>query len=301
MTYVKESPSTGRVSFSSGDGSCAGWLTLPSGPGPHPAIVLAHGLGATREMSLPVYEQAFALAGMAVLSFDYRNLGASPGVPRQWISVRRQVQDLAAAVAFARTHEMVDGTRIGLWGTSFGASHALTIAARDPHIRATVIQCPIIDGLSAARHIGIRHAIALTPSIAHDLLKRALRRPRPTIGIVGHSGARALVTSPGAADGWHSVMPPGYQFDNRATPSVALEMLTYRPIKQAHNVRGALLAVISERETLMDPGIVHRCAELAPHGQALSVDTDHFGVYHPPFLDGLLNDQSTFFSNHLLP
>ena len=81
---------TVRVGFESGGQRCAAWLTLPAEPGPHPAIVLAHGLGATHDMMLPQYEQHFAAAGIGVLSFDYRHTGMSDGVPRQHISIRKQ-------------------------------------------------------------------------------------------------------------------------------------------------------------------------------------------------------------------
>ena len=63
---------TERVDFSSRGIRCAAWLTLPAGPAPHPAVVLAHGLGATHDMMLAQYEQHFAAAGIATLAFDYR-------------------------------------------------------------------------------------------------------------------------------------------------------------------------------------------------------------------------------------
>jgi cephalosporin-C deacetylase-like acetyl esterase len=43
---------TQRVDFCSRGIRCAAWLTLPPGAGPHPAVVLLHGLGATRDMML---------------------------------------------------------------------------------------------------------------------------------------------------------------------------------------------------------------------------------------------------------
>ena len=67
---------------------------VPRGGGPHPAVVLVHGLGATHQMMLRQYEQAFAGAGIATLAFDYRNTGASEGEPRQRIAMRRQHADV---------------------------------------------------------------------------------------------------------------------------------------------------------------------------------------------------------------
>src|ERR1700759_2524054 len=94
MTAAHE---TVRVSFMSRGTRCAGWLTLPDGPGPHPGLVLAHGLGATHGMLLSQYEQHFAGVGVATLAFDYRYTGESDGEPRQQFSMHAHRQDVEAA------------------------------------------------------------------------------------------------------------------------------------------------------------------------------------------------------------
>jgi len=43
-------------------------------------MVMAHGIGSTKEMCLPQFAERFAAAGFAVLLFDYRNLGESEGI-----------------------------------------------------------------------------------------------------------------------------------------------------------------------------------------------------------------------------
>ncbi len=298
MTYVNN-PTALEVTFPSGDGACAGWLTAPSTSPPWPAVVLAHGLGATRAMALPRYERAFAGAGFAVLSFDYRHLGASPGEPRQLISVARQIEDVTAAVAFVRSHPEIDERRVALWGTSFGAAHVLTIAARDHAIAAAVVQCPIVDGFDASRRIGVRHGLSLTGPIMWDVALRAMHRSRSTIGIVGQPGDRALVTTPGAASGWRSIMPDGYEFDNRLLPSVALELLRYRPARAARSITCPLLVTVSSRETLMDPAIAEHVAVTAPRGEVFHVDADHFDVYHPPLIDEIQARHVAFLRHHL--
>jgi uncharacterized protein len=77
-----------------------------------PCVVMAHGLGGTRACRLEAYAQRFAAAGLHVLCFDYRGFGKSEGKPRQWVSVPRQLQDWAAAIAHARTLPGVDAQRI---------------------------------------------------------------------------------------------------------------------------------------------------------------------------------------------
>lgn len=90
------------VRFRSGDADCAAWLYLPEGPGPHPAVVLEHGLGAVKEMRLDAYAERFTAAGYACLVFDHRHFGASGGQPRQLLSVSRQLADWKAAIGYVR-------------------------------------------------------------------------------------------------------------------------------------------------------------------------------------------------------
>jgi uncharacterized protein len=127
---------TELVGFDSNGARCAAWLTRPTGDGPHPAVVLVHGLGATREMMLPQYEQHFAAAGIATLAFDYRYTGASEGHPRQHFSMASQECDVEAALAFAASHPEIDAQRIGLWGTSLGAMHVIRVAAQRKDLAA---------------------------------------------------------------------------------------------------------------------------------------------------------------------
>lgn len=54
---------------------------------------MAHGLGGVRQMRLDAFAERFSSAGYRCLLFDYRRFGASPGEPRQLLSVRRQLED----------------------------------------------------------------------------------------------------------------------------------------------------------------------------------------------------------------
>jgi hypothetical protein len=56
---------------------------------------------------------------------------------------------------------------------------------------------------------------------------------------------------------------------------------------------------LADHETLTDPRIAARVAERAPHGRAVHYPADHFGVYHPPLVDGIVADQVAFLTSHL--
>lgn len=290
-----------RTSFRSGAEECAAWLTLPAGEGPHPVVLLIHGGGATHSMMLDQYERRFSAAGFAVVAFDFRHLGESGGTPRQIMSLRRYFEDIDAALAFIRGRPELDAGRVALWGTSFGASHVVATAARRADIAAAVVQCPILRGRAPALASGFAHLMRFTVPILSDLVRGALGLGRHYVQIVGRPGELAFVNRPGAFEGWMSVVPEGVVFDGRIAAGAAIGMLFYDAASQADRVRCPLLVCVSDREDLMDPEIALEVARRAPRGEAVRYPTDHFEVYHPPFVDRIVGDQIAFLVRHLDP
>src|SRR5438094_2792153 len=164
------------VAFNSAGDECRAWLFMPDAERP-PLVILGHGLGATREYGLEPFARRFADAGIAALTFTYRHFGDSGGQPRQLLDIERQLGDWAAALAYARTLDRFDTSRIALWGTSFGGGHVIEAAARDGSVGAVVSQCPFTDGLAATRAASPRSLVrALAPAL-RDALARIRRRP----------------------------------------------------------------------------------------------------------------------------
>lgn len=293
-----------RLSFRSGSSVCAAWLTLPAGEGPHPVVVLVHGGGATHPMKLDQYEAWFSAAGLAVLAFDYRGFGESGGEPRQVMSARLHLEDIAAAIDFVHARpglDCLDPQRIALWGTSFGASHVVVTAARRADLAAAVVQCPVLKGRAPALRSGIGNLLRLTGPILSDALRAALGLSPIYLPIVGRPGERAFVTVPGACDGWYSVVPEGYAFDNRVAARSALGLFFYDAASYARRVKCPLLVCVSDREELIDPAISVKAAKDAPLGVAKHYATGHFGIYHSPFVEQAVADQIAFLVEHLKP
>jgi len=126
-----------EVSFPSGEDTCAAWLYMPAGVTAPPVVILGHGLGGTREMRLDAFAERFAQAGIAALAFTYRHFGDSSGQPRQLLSIKRQLADWEAAIAYVKARHDLDGTRIAVWGSSFqGVTHyckGFRFDSRAPH------------------------------------------------------------------------------------------------------------------------------------------------------------------------
>jgi uncharacterized protein len=124
-----------------------GWLYLPEGiSGPVPAIVMAHGFSAVKEMYLDAFAEAFTEGGLGVLVFDNRNFGASDGEPRQEIDPWAQVRDYRHAITYAQTRPEVDPERVGVWGSSYSGGHVLVLGAIDKRVKCVVAQVPMVSG-----------------------------------------------------------------------------------------------------------------------------------------------------------
>src|SRR5690349_19386112 len=73
------------VMFKSGETFAAAWFFVPAQTRSGervPAVAMAHGFGAVKEMYLEPFARRFAAAGIAALVFDYRGFGSSGGEPR---------------------------------------------------------------------------------------------------------------------------------------------------------------------------------------------------------------------------
>src|SRR5205823_2533977 len=135
------------IEFSAEGVTLRGWLYLPdSGGPPHPAVVMAHGFSAVKEMYLDSFAEVFAQAGLAALVFDNRNFGASDGEPRYEIDPWAQVRDYRHAITYMQTIPGVDRDRIGVWGSSYSGGHCIVLGAIDKRIKAVVSQVPPISG-----------------------------------------------------------------------------------------------------------------------------------------------------------
>ncbi|GAA3581027.1 alpha/beta hydrolase [Amycolatopsis ultiminotia] len=164
------------VEFRSGPVTLRGWLRTPATEGPHPLVILAHGLGGLKEWTIPEVAAALTEAGIAALAFDYRNFGDSDGQPREEVDHPGQIDDWRNAVTFATTLPEIDSERIGLWGTSLGGRNVLAAGALDHRIRCIYAQVPPIGSVPEAipMMLGTTSRDEADRILADDLRNRAL-------------------------------------------------------------------------------------------------------------------------------
>ena len=144
-----------KISY--GDGEFQfGYLRLPEGSGPHPVIVFMHGgcwLSVFDIRYTGLAEQAFADAGYAVWSLEYRRVGnPGGGWPGTFLDVASGADHL---VELAREYPL-DLDRVIAIGHSAGGQLALWLAARE--------RIPSSSELYASEPLAIHGVLALAPA-----------------------------------------------------------------------------------------------------------------------------------------
>ena len=219
------------------------WLPeAASSDAPTPGVLLCHGWSGLRESLNAGLAPRLAAAGLACLTFDYRGWGDSEGrivpdrslkapptaghqslkvrVVREHVDPFEQSGDAQAAFDRLAGSAAIDGERLGVWGTSFGAGHALTLAGNDPRVRALVVQAGL-----------------LRPNMPDEAVSYCLRR--------AHQKAAGEIDS--VTDGLDSI--PGLS----GTGDLA-NMARYWPIRLADRVTAPTRVIDAEQEDFFDRG-----------------------------------------------
>ncbi len=250
------------------------------GPGGRPAVVMAHGLGGTKDSGLEPFATAVAEAGFDVLAFDYRGFGSSGGTPRQRASMTGQVEDYRAALAAAARLPGVDPHRLVLWGVSLAGGHVLAAAAGRDDVAAVVSLVPLVDGRAAARLALKHHApSAILRSTGAGVRSRvsSLRGGAPvTMPVVARPGEVGALTLPGHYEAYLALAGPTWR--NEIDASVGLELGSHRPGKHAKSLRCPLLVQIADFDRSSPPHAAAKAAE-AGRAEVRHYPCDHFDVW----------------------
>lgn len=235
------------VTIDSGGVSLHGILHLPAEPSGR-ALVFVHPFAEEKKCahrSMVDAARACAAAGWAVLRFDLRGCGDSPG--------RFVMADLddwrADIVAALGTAARESGAaRVGLLGLRLGATLAAQVAEGRPDVACLALWEPILDG---ARYLqqNLRRSMIKAMVTAHE-------------GGEEDAGAARTAGSPGEA----TVDFDGYQVSERLREQIgAIDLRTQPP-----SYAGPVLVVnLTSREEVAAP-LVELAAAYA-HGRAVAV------------------------------
>ncbi len=289
---------------------CGGWLYLPEGVESPPVVVMGHGFGAEKSFRLPAFAERFVEEGVGVFLFDYRNFGGSEGEPRNLIDPFRHVQDWNAAIRHVRSLNVVDGERLGLWGTSFSGGHVLVSAAETSGVRAVVSQVPFVgftDGVKTLKHyveqLGLFNSFNYFAgglfSALLDHFKTSLWGKPYYVPIVGEPDSFALLNTPECKSGYLSIVPEDSDWENKAPARIFFKLPFYRPINYVPEVDCPVLVMKAEEDSLIPSHSVEKAIGLMKDCEVKRLDSGHFDVYTGDLFEEAVDREIEFLKKHL--
>jgi fermentation-respiration switch protein FrsA (DUF1100 family) len=269
-----------------------------------PCVVLGHGFAGTVDSGLIPFAERYAAAGLDALAFDYRHFGASDGEPRQLLSIAAQLEDYAAAIAYARSLESVDPARIVAWGSSYAGGHVVPVAVRDGRVAAVISQVPAMDGLATlanlARYAGPAHLARFVGAGLRDQLAALRGQPPVMVAAVGAPGSLAAMTSADAEPGYRAITGPSWR--NEVAGRIALRAGTYRPGLQAAELPCPILIQIADRDSVAPPKAAADAGWRATgRAEVRTYPVGHFDLYRGAWFEKAVADQLLFLTRHLQP
>jgi uncharacterized protein len=266
------------------------WLYTPEGADNGPALVMAHGFSATREMSLDPFARVFCQAGITVLVYDHRNLGASDGEPRQEINIWAQARDYRYALDWLSCRPEVDARRIGIWGSSFSGGEVLVVGACDRRVAAVIASVPFASLPDTEQRLADGAAFE---GIRAALLDESGSGPADAAGEA--MGPLAVVAQDGVdlppflavpeASEWflRAGAVPGTGWQNRVTLRNCFGTVpAFDPgVCVSHIAPTPLLMVVASDDRLAPTSGALKAFERAGEPKRLElIEGDHFVVYH---------------------
>ena len=295
------------VEFSSKGLQCRGWLYVPDdllNGDAAPAIVMAHGFSAVKEMfQVSRYAERFKDAGFVTLIFDFRFLGASEGDPRGHIVSHEQREDISNAITWLSRQPEVDEARVGVWGTSLSGGHVMHLAGFDRRIKAVVSQVPTINPVEQIIHRSGRDGFErLMEMLATDRERRFDGEPSSEMKVVAPEGELAALSGPEAYEAMsrHATTAPSWV--NSVTlesledyvqdlPTARMELISPTP----------LLMVVAEEDSLIPADLAKAAFERAGEPKALHLGScGHFEIYEKePYFSEAVDRMVAWYTTHL--
>lgn len=301
---------------------CHGELWLPKAVDPSnnqanlierpPVVIMAHGFGSLYRWRLPFWAEHFTRSGMAVLLFDYQSFGRSQGEPRHIVDGEAHVQDWLDAIHAIYQSDKVDGSRIGLWGSSYSGGHTLAASSRltgslRQSVKAVSAQVPFVDGLASSLNYPLLLSLRLAWYGLHDLLRSFTNQQPLYVPVAGNFPDTVVVLEcPECQEGFDLFRVPA---DAEPVPHgvaarVFLTLPLYSPARHVERIaeHTHVLIIAAQRDGLIPIEAVRGVAQRLGSTRAEYVElaeAHHFSVYEGALRNQVVQKQTQFFMQHL--
>ncbi len=136
------------ITIESGGQQVFGVVHQPKAVTHAPIVVMMHGFASSKHgtnRSYVTFAEELAKQGIASLRFDFRGAGDSEGTLAT-VTLEDLVDDAVAALEFSEELEGIDKERIGVFGSSLGATIAVLSAERYQKAKAMTLWSPLASG-----------------------------------------------------------------------------------------------------------------------------------------------------------
>lgn len=286
------------IYFDSNGTKCAAWL-YTSSDNKQPVIIMAHGLGSTRDMRLDEYAFRFCEAGFACFLFDYRNNGDSDGNQRYRVNVKEQLEDWNNALSFVKTLSSVDCNNIFLFGTSFSGGHVITLASHNDGIRAVIAQCPYTDTLASITAVPIITQIKLLCCLAADFVTRIFGH-KIMVKLADKPNKTALMVDKEYEKYLYLMAGKSKTFKNITPVATVLEFFKYCPGKFAKNVKCPIFYAVCENDTVAPAKKTLYYVKKSKNAVINKYPCGHFDIYLGENFQKVILDYIEFFKHNIV-
>jgi fermentation-respiration switch protein FrsA (DUF1100 family) len=273
-----------------------GWLALPPGPGPHPAVAMAPGFAAVRHGFLGhPFHEVFVRSGLAVLLFDNAHCGDSDGEPRQELDPIVQQRGYRDGLTFLALHERIDAERMGIWGTSYSGGHVLAVAAADRRVKCVVSQAMTISGRSNLRRRLTPAAYSeLNTAWYEDRLERARGAPARTVVAFAEDSESVAFANQRPAEhrrNWHNeVTLRSWEYYAEYSPVDVIERISPTPL--------LMIIALDDKMTPAEDALAAYNRAVEPK-KLLTVPGGHYAVYEGDGYTRAASAAADWFRQHL--
>ncbi|AZE72374.1 Hydrolase, alpha/beta fold family [Pseudomonas synxantha] len=264
-------------------------------PSPSPVLVLCHGFCGIQDIVLPQFASAFARAGYNAITFDYRGFGESGGV-RGRLQPKMQIEDIHAVVNWASQQPSFDTSRIGLWGTSLGGCHVITVGAQNPLVKCIISQTAFADGellITGAMSIEEKNKLFSTLNRMQEKKEKSGRELSvPPLMVLDDEQSRIFFEM------HHKVHP---QLNTKIPFLTLQEIINYKPVIIAPNVCQPVLIAAAEHDIVNPPDQAVRLYEALCAEKTIIVleGAGHYDMYEGNAYFKLLRHQIDWLAVYL--
>lgn len=254
-------------------------------------IIMAHGLGGEKSFGLNQFAEFYKNLGFQVCVFDHSGFGLSSGPVKNLVDKNSQISDWKAVIDYLGTTYHIPKTNMILWGYSFSGAHVLTLAS-EQKFKAVIANFPHADGLASLTLYPTKYLLPATLLAVQDLALAPFGKVK-TMPVVS-ADRFAVLAGEDCHHDYHALIPKDLTWDNAVPARIIATVGLYRPTTIVHKISCPVLVTGAEHDSLIPIQATRKLAQKLKHGEYHEYDCGHFGLFHSPIHEKLLNAHQEF-------